>query len=316
MVQIDANRIDDTLPCRHTSVDPEQLAATKKILTHLHETSGDLLSAAGIDSAQWPPLLRAAIESMRGTSAATETDKRRFVVAVLDFCRERGVVSEWRFIGTGRRQDYQVVLSDGTQVAIEAKGCPDGNNTTIWDRPTWADEFIVWSLCPESLQHNPGRGAWSGVATRLSPKIAAERKLVDAFIFWDGRCGTPERPCPKQYGVTGELRAKATDYEGPAGYPDWVPPPCIFLFPRSVPTVPHNLSPPAQTIESAKFADALLTAFNVPDWEKAGYVHQVQINAKGSREGTEILISAVSRCWPDGDDRVVKSDWKVVGREA
>lgn len=315
MTEVGSNRIDDTLPCR-TTFDAEQVNAAKDILTNLPERSGDLLSNAGIDAAQWIPLLRAAIESMRGTSSATATDKRRFIAAVLDYCKASAVVEEWNFIGTSGRQDYKVVLIDGTQIAIEAKGCPDGNNTTIWDRPTWADEFIVWSLCPESLQHNPGRGAWSGVATRLAPKIAAERKLVDAFIFWDGRCGTALRPCPKHHGVTGDLRAAATDYEGQAGRTDWLPPPCIFLFPRSVPAVPHNLSPPAHTVASVKFADALLTAFNVPAAEKASYVHQVRIDAKGSAQGTEIQISAISRCWPDGDDRAVRSPWKVVRRES
>jgi hypothetical protein len=69
----------------------------------------------------------------------------------------------WDFIGSRGRQDYRVDLPDGTSVAVEAKGCPDGNNTNIWDRPQWADEFVVWSLCPRVSLTTPA--AASGLAS-------------------------------------------------------------------------------------------------------------------------------------------------------
>lgn len=305
----------DTLPCRHL-FPSHSIDTVKELLTRLPQISPELLRQANIPTEDWLPLLRAAIESMRGTSSATGTDKRRFISAVLKHCEQRKVIDSWTFIGSRGRQDYRVDLPDGTAVAIEAKGCPDGNNTTIWDRPSWADEFVIWSLCPESLAHAPGEGVWSGVATRLMPKVAAERKVVDAFIFWDGRCGTNLRPCPKEYGVRGVLRAEATDIVGQAGKEDWVPPPCVYLFPRSYPSVPHNLKPVIHTLDTCRFARALLDAFEVPRDRQAAYVHEAMVEARGTDHGTEIKITTVSRCWPDGYGRIFSGRWKPVRREA
>lgn len=315
MSRISADSTSDTLPCR-SGFQASSVEAAKRILTRLPETSPELLSEAHIAADEWPPLLRAAIESMRGTTSATGTDKRRFIHAILKYCQQQKVIESWSFIGSGGRQDYRVTLPDKTQVAVEAKGCPDGNNTTIWDRPSWADEFVVWSLCPESLAHDPGKGVWSGVAIRLLPKVAAEHKVVDAFIFWDSRCGTALRRCPKDFGVHGTLRSEATDLEGQAGKEGWIPPPCIYLFPKSWPTVPHNPQPAVHTVSSCKFAGAVLKAFNVPQDRLNDYVHSAQLKAKGTSRGTEIQITSISRCWPDDIERVRISQWKEVKREA
>lgn len=304
----------DTLPCRH-KFPSHSIATAKEIITWLPKTNPELLAAGGIQEDDWPELLRAAIESMRGASSAISIDKRRFIHTILRYCQQQGFIESWSFVGSGGRQDYKIVLNDGTLVAVEAKGCPDGNNTTIWDRPSWANEFVVWCLCPKSLAHDPGQGVWSG-ANRLMTKIAAERKVVDAFLFWDGRCGTPLRQCIKQYGVRGELRSQATDLVGQAGKEDWLPPPCIYLFPRSWPSVPHNTEPPIHTVETCKFAAALLSAFNVPKEEWAFYVHETSVKARGTSHGTEIQVSTVSRCWPDGKERVVSGKWRPVKREA
>jgi len=313
--QIQTTNSADTLPCRH-SFDSASVEATKQILTSLAQSSPQLLSNAGIDDSDWAPLLRAAIESMRGTNAATGVDKKRFIEAVLQHAQHSGHIRSWSFVGSSNRQDYRVELVDGAPVAIEAKGCPDGNNTTIWDRPAWAEEFIVWSLCPQSLAHDPGEGVWSGIATRLMPKIVAEHKVVNAFIFWDGRCGSKLRPCPKTFGVSNGLRDIATNIPGQPGREDWVPPPCIYLFPKSWPTVPHNQHPPVHTMSSSKFAKALLNAFNVPDADQPSYVHTASVEAKGTTEGTQILISTVSRGWPDRQERLYQGRWKDVRREA
>jgi len=280
MARINATSEDDALPCR-SGFPTSTLDAAKRILRELPQTSPELLAQADIAADEWPPLLRAAVESMRGTSSATVTDKRQFINAVLEHCQQRDLIDSWDFIGGRGRQDYRVNLPDGTSVAVEAKGCPDGNNTNIWDRPQWAEEFVVWSLCPESLAHNPGHGVWSGVSTRLLPKIAAEQTIVNAFIFWDARCGTRLRNCPKDFGVFGSLRAQATDIESQASKPNWVPPPCIYLFPRSAPTVPNNRRPAVHTIASSKFARLLLEAFNVPENDMPTYV---QLETRQARD--------------------------------
>lgn len=305
----------DTLPCRH--VFPiEAVEATKELLAELHNTAPGLLAQAGVEPADWPTVLRAAVESMRGTASATTSSKRRFVEAVLVYGTDRGVFAEWEHLGSEGRNDYRVVLPDGRQVGVEAKGCPDGNNTTIWDRPAWADEFVVWCLCADSLAHEPGEGVWSGVATRLLPKVTAERQVVDAMVFWDGRCGSDKRKCPKAYGVIGTLRQRATDIlaqtDGPEG---WLPPPCVYLFPRTLANVRTNRRPPLHDRTTCRFADAMLSLFNVPEDERDGYVHHASIEVEGTERGTRIQIGVTSRLWPDGEDRLVSTRPKILRRE-
>ena len=304
----------DALPCRH-GLEIENIAKVKELLRGLPEAAPNLLEARDIDGADWEMLLRAAVESIRGSSAATTSVKRRFLEAVLDFGKGEGSFSSWSFIGTQGRSDYRVDLPDGTAVCIEAKGCPDGNNTTIWDRPGWANEFVVWCQCPESLAKPPGHGTWSGVATRLLPKMTAEREVVDAMFFWDGRCGSNLRRCPKDYGVVG-LRSKATAIPSQSGKDaEWVPPPCIYLFPRSRPHLANNPTPAMHTLATCKFAAAMLDLFNVPESERQAYVHHAGVSARGTPTGVQIQVTVTSRCWKDGEDREVMGRWKDVRRE-
>lgn len=306
-----SDRRADTLPCRHPPLDIDKV---KHLLENLPEIAPELLDAEGISAGTWGTQLRAAVESLRGTYSATTSDKRRFVEAILDYGVAQGVFARWSFVGTEARQDYRVDLPDETAVCLEQKGCPDGNNTNIWDRPGWADEFVVWCLCPESLVNQPGEGTWSGIATRLLPKEYAEKQLVDAMIFWDGRCGSDQRRCPKSFGVTG-LRQKATSIASQQRTSDWLPPPCIYLFPRSIPHVRNNQRPPTHSVGTLKIAKAFLDLFNVPPEEQGRYVHISRAEVRGVTRGTQLRIGVVSRCWPDGDDREVVSKWKTVRRE-
>lgn len=303
----------DTLPCRH-QLPADKIQDVKHVLQNLPSIAPRLLEDLAIHPDDYEMLLRAAVESLRGTASASTRSKANFIGAVLEFGAQQKTFSGWESIGTKGRSDYRVELPDGTTVCIEAKGCPDGNNTTIWDRPGWADEFIVWCLCPESLAHPPGNGVWSGIATRLLPKIAVEKEVVDAMIFWDGRCGSRLRPCPKQYGVVG-LRGKATSIPSQPGTNDWVPPPCIYLLPRTWPNISNNPKPKIHTLGTCRFADAMLDLFQVPPEDRNGYVHQAGIEARGTLTGIDIAISVTSRCWKDGEDRCVARDWKRLKRE-
>jgi hypothetical protein len=303
----------DTLPCRH-GLPQAEVDAVKVLLTTLDQTSPQLLRDNQIDPGRYQRLLRAAIESLRGTASATTSDKRRFLETILDFGVEQSKFDSWSFVGTENRQDYRVTLPDGTAVSIEAKGCPDGNNLTIWDRPGWANEFIVWSMCPESLAHEPGEGLWSGIATRLIPKLAAERTIVDALVFWDARCGSELRRCPKLFGVGGDLRRKATSIPGQDGQ-GWLPPPCVYLLPQAPPVVRNNPRPRTHTLETCKFANVILDLFNVPSAERHLYAHSAYVESRGTPHGTQIRVTTVSRMWPDGEERAVSGRWKAVRRE-
>jgi hypothetical protein len=176
-------------------------------------------------------------------------------------------------------QDYRVRLPGGRLVCIEAKGCPDGDHMTFWQRPTWAEEFIIWSQCPESLAHHPGKGVWSGIATRLFGKIYAEKVLVDALVFYDGRCGSEHRRCPKSYGIEGTARSRATDIPGQDGRP-WLPPPSVFLLPRTVPHTVNNRCPPLHNLDTCQFIARLLYTFGVPQPQSLSYTNWAQFEVR------------------------------------
>ena len=310
-----SNQSADTLPCRHT-LDVSAIGKAKTLLADLPAQAPQALTAAGIDPTDWDMVLRAAIESLRGTAAAFTSDKHKFIEAVLEYGKQQKVFKAWSFVGTQGRQDYRVELTDGSEVAVEAKGCPDGNNTNIWDRPSWADEFVVWfHVSPRALLIPLARGMRSGLATRLLPKMTHDHQVVDAAIFFDGRCGSQLRPCPKSHGAQGALRGNATTIVGQTGKEDILPPPCIYLMPKSYPAVPSNPKPAVRTLAQSRFSKALLALFNVPDAEQENYVHEAQIEARSSAEGLKIQVTIVSRCHADGEDRTYQGMFKRLRRE-
>ena len=193
-------------------------------------------------------------------------EKKRFLAEVLDYMAERGVLENWAFTGGNERHDYQVDL-EGRDVVFEAKGCLDGNNTNIFQRPPNADEFFIWSLC-QNPGADPKHNAWSGIHTRLSATLIADKERIDGLVIWDMVCGTIGRPCPK-------LEAdpdRATQL--PSG--KVVPPPCIYLFPRSIPDARNNPRPPVWHLEEVRFLNRLASVFHVRPEE----ITEVHIHAQ------------------------------------
>lgn len=141
-------------------------------------------------------LFRAAIERIRGQFAASMTEKRQFVDRVLSHMQDGGYIDNYESSGSRNRHDYTLRLRSGKIAVIELKGCLDGNNTTIFQRPAHADEFIIWSVCA-NRGADPERNVWSGIHVRLSATIIAEAKQIDGLVVWDWVCGTIGRPCPK-----------------------------------------------------------------------------------------------------------------------
>lgn len=198
-------------------------------------------------------IFRGAVEKIRGTFSAEMAEKRAFVAHVLNHMQDEGHISDWESSGGQNRHDYVVTLNNGNLAAIELKGCLDGNNTTIFERPPHVQEFIIWSVCSNAAS-DPRHNAWSGIHTRLSAEIISEGKQVDGLVIWDWLCGTVGRPCPKLDADMPETTTEIGPYR--------LPPPCIYVFPSTIPSPRNNASPVIPPISSVGILQALHNAFN------------------------------------------------------
>jgi hypothetical protein len=117
------------------------------------KTEAHRLGLHGLDESEFynSGLFRGAIERVRGQFSATMREKREFGRHVLNFMQDRGFILDWESAGDANRHDYSVHLPSGRVGVIELKGCLDGNNTNIFERPPHAHEFVIWSVCT-----NPG----------------------------------------------------------------------------------------------------------------------------------------------------------------
>jgi hypothetical protein len=217
-------------------------------------------------------LFRAAVERIRGQNSATMTEKRAFASSVLDRMQTSGRVKYWQSSGSANRHDYIVTMPDNRIVGIELKGCLDGNNSTIFERPPQAREFYIWSVCT-----NPGsdlrKGVWSALHTRLGVQIIAQSQQIEGLIVWDMVCGTIGRPCPK---------LAAT--EGPTHFGTYsTPPPCVYLLPSTVPHPRNNPSPAVVSISEARFAAALEAEYGTTTDSRYSVTYEVRY------QGTDLV---------------------------
>ena len=182
------------IPCERNRDLRRQIEAFSEVL----KTEAHRLGDHGLSEAEFynSGLFRGAIERLRGQFAASMRDKREFVRHVLNHMQDGGFIDDWESAGEANRHDYAVSLANGRTAIIELKGCLDGNNTTIFERPPQADEFIIWSVCTNAGA-DPRHNAWSGIHTRLSAEIVFRSQRVDGIVIWDMVCGTIGRPCPK-----------------------------------------------------------------------------------------------------------------------
>lgn len=240
-------------------------------------------------------LFKSAVERLRGQSAASMGVKKAFIANVLDVLRDQGRITSWQFAGAGDRHDYEVHLPNDRICCIEAKGCLDGNNTNIFQRPANADEFIIWSLC-QNPGANPRHNAWSGIHTRLSAEIVSRRERVDGLVIWDMLCGTAARPCPKI--VADPTRASTVGGRS-------VPPPCIYLFPRSVPDARNNPTPRPWALQDVHFLNILAQAFPVPQNEAISVEIEARMNG--------VDVQRLTR-YKTGTSVLHESNWTTVRR--
>lgn len=207
-------------------------------------------------------LFRGAIESIRGQFIASMREKREFASRILNHMQDCGAIKDWFSAGESNRHDYTVEMHSGKTAVIELKGCLDGNNTNIFTRPPHANEFIIWSICMNAGA-DPRHNVWSGIHTRLSAEIIDREQKVDGLVVWDQSCGTIGRPCPK-------LKLDPSRVTEVAQYT--LPPPCIYLFPATIPAPRNNPAPKPQSLAQVEFLDKLNTVFGGHPSE-LNYVH-------------------------------------------
>lgn len=242
------------IPCEKRLALKEQIDQFAEVL----KTEAHKLGLHGLSEEEFyrSGILSGAIQRIRGQYSATMIDKRDFVSRVLRHMEDEGHIKNWESAGGKNRHDYTVILPDGRTSVIELKGCLDGNNTTIFERPAHAQEFVIWSTCSNESA-DPRLNVWSGI-TRLGTEMIENSKHVDGLIVWDWLCGTLARPCPK-------LR-RAEDRITTVGQFKLTPP-CIYLFPRTIPSVRNNPSPEPHKLESVGFLAALNKCFGGYDDE-------------------------------------------------
>lgn len=242
------------IPCKQNA----ELQIKIREFAEVLKTQSHQLGAHGLDELEFynSGLFRGAIERIRGQFSATMRDKREFVQHVLNHMQDGKFIKEWNSAGSDNRHDYTVTLPSGRIAVIELKGCLDGNNTNIFERPPHAEEFIIWSVCT-----NPGAdpqlNAWSGIHTRLSAEIISRAQRVDGVIIWDMVCGTVGRPCPKLTGETDPRITELSHYR--------LPPPCIYMFPATIPAPRNNAAPPPQKLTDVEVLHAFANCFHADE---------------------------------------------------
>ena len=234
------------IPCEQNKSLREQIEAFAESLKTEAHTLGD----HGLSEAEFytSGLFRGAIERVRGQFSASMRDKREFVQHVLNYMQDERFIDNWESAGGANRHDYAIKLASGQTAIIELKGCLDGNNTTIFERPPHANEFIIWSVCTNPGS-DPRHSAWSGIHTRLSAEIISRSQRVDGVVIWDMVCGTIGRPCPK-------LMADASRITIVGPYS--LPPPCLYVLPGTIPSPRNNPTPQPQRLSDVQ----IMSAFN------------------------------------------------------
>ena len=280
-----------TIPCELNPELEKQIADFAEVL----KTATHTLGTHGLSEEEFyqSGILEGAIQQIRGEYSATMRGKRDFVARVLGFMQDGGFIKEWQSAGGSNRHDYTVTLPNDRISVIELKGCLDGNNTNIFERPAHAEEFIIWSVCTNAAA-DPRHNVWSGIHTRLSAEVIENTKLVDGLIVWDWLCGSTARPCPKLPPPPGNRRTTVAQFQ--------LPPPCIYLFPKTIPTVRNNPNPDPHVLPEVGFLAALNKCFGGFDNEINRVRFAVTHNGRETLRSTSIerdgAVQRVSKATP------------------
>lgn len=250
------------------------------------------LQRQGLTAQDFELALPAAIQRIRGSAAASNSDRRNSLLSIFHRMVSDGVISNFDIPDYGDDTVYRLYVPAIGSVAIIQKGCPDGAHSSVnWSVPDWADETYLWWLC-DSLQYEPGEHVTKGVNRLRNRFFSPEHSdAIDGIIFHNATCGTPLRPCPKM--------SQALDICGKA-----VPPPCIWVMPeRRAIDAAASADWNWQGARSRRFPATLLSAFGINDLTTAQYYGYIGF-LKGER-GTRTTIA--SRSGP-GRSTIFRSD--------
>lgn len=280
------------IPCQKNQTLREQINEYAETLkTEAHKIGNHGLSEKEFYNSG---LFRGAIERIRGQFSASMGEKRQFAQHALNFMEDGGFIDGWESAGESNRHDYLVTLKSGRKAAIELKGCLDGNNTNIFARPPNAEEFVIWSVCT-NLGADPQHNAWSGIHTRLSAEIIHQEQRVDGVIIWDMACATLARPCPKVAG--GEDRLTAVG-------PYILPPPCIYVFPSTVPSPRNNPNPPPQNLDDVQLLRAFHDCFQGRD-DEVNYV-SFEVGYRGTDTVRKTTVTRNGKVQRESDQTAIR----------
>lgn len=268
---------DKAAPCRHAGVLSEDIIQRAvNVITALSRDE-TYLAKHGLSASEYAEVLPTAIERIRGRAAASNSDRRQFLIAIFQAMTDRNILTNFKMPRYGEDTVYRLTVPNIGDIAVIQKGCPDGTHSSVqWTVPSWAVETYLWWSCP-SLAHHPGTHVGLGV-NRLKTKFFsigpddAEARMIDGVIFHNELCGTPQRPCPKLNRAL-ELQGKK------------VPPPCIYVFPKcEVGALNWNWDGGRQLI----FPALLLELFGIRAEEVPAFTGHVGFQSKGDQIRTTI----------------------------
>lgn len=283
---------ENAAPCRHPGAPPEEVIDLVVGAVKAIAADEAFLRRRGLTSRDFELALPAAIQRIRGSAAASNADRRNFLVALLQHMATEEVISSFDTPDYGDDTVYRLYINGIGSVAIIQKGCPDGAHSSVnWSAPSWANETYLWWLC-DSLQYEPGEHVAKGV-NRLrnrffSPEYA---DAVDGVIFHNPTCGTTLRPCPKV--------ARAVEVDGKK-----VPPPCVWIMPER-----HDLhvERPAEWNwtgnRTRRFPAVLLSAFGIDANEVPLYTGHV-----GFSKGQRGMRTTIASRYGAGRSTIFRSD--------
>lgn len=153
------------LPCKHLATVVAQVQPTIDLLSNLDELHPDVLRAHDIhpDDYRGSLVFRSAVESIRGSFAASSTRQREGAVErVLWQLQQLTLIDSYEKLSSRERHDFAVRITHDPDylAAIEVKG-GEGNSINISDRPIWAREFAIWSHLDGAIVNEPAHGAHS-----------------------------------------------------------------------------------------------------------------------------------------------------------